>query len=137
MHTIIHTRNSDRSRSSLLGNVDDQKSFRSPHYECSERAHDVEILVFVPGVDATGVEITSHGPDLIVTARKSHFVRVNFQSLNLERAQRDYRLVLRLGNALEFADARAEIRDGMLTVRIPKRETRSSGVAPLALSQVA
>ena len=137
MHTIIHTRNSDRSRSSLFGNVDDQKSFRSPHYECVEHAHDVEVLVFVPGVDATGVEITSPGPDLVVTARKSHFVRVNFQSLHLESAQRDYRLVLRLGNSLDFAGTLAEIRDGMLTVRIPKREARSSELTSLALSQVA
>jgi hypothetical protein len=43
------------------------------------------------------VEIEAHGPDLVITAHKTRFVRVNWQSLNLEGSQRDYRLRLRLG----------------------------------------
>lgn len=137
MHTILHTRYSDRSHGSLFRNVDGQKSFRSPHYECVENDQEVEILVFVPGIDVTGVEIASYGPDLVVTARKPHFVRVNFQSLHLEGAQCDYRLVLRLGHSLNFAGILAEIRDGILTVRVPKKEARATELASHPLSQVA
>ncbi len=53
--------------------------------------------VYVPSVDAAGVDIEAIGPDLMITARKSHFVRVNWPSLHLEGAQRDYQLRLRLG----------------------------------------
>ncbi len=42
---------------------------RHPHYDCQDLPHALKITVFVPGVDASGVEIASRGPDLVVTAR--------------------------------------------------------------------
>lgn len=137
MHTIIHPLKSARSRNCQPGIVDDPKFVRSPHYECVERDHAVEITAFVPGVDATGIEVVACGPDLTITARKARFVRVNFQSLHLESAQRDYRLVLRLGNSLDFDNIAAEIREGVLTLRIPKKETRAFARTHPALSRVA
>lgn len=137
MHTIIHPIKSTRSRNSQPGLLDDHKFLRSPHYECVERNQAVEITTFVPGVDAAGIEIVACGPDLTITAKKARFVRVNFQSLHLEIAQRDYRLVLRLGNGLDFEHISAEIRDGILTLRIPKKETGSNTGSHLALSRVA
>ena len=94
---------------------------RRPHYDCREQAGIVKFVVYVPGVDSHGVEITTRGPDLTVTARKTHFIRVNWQSLHLEGAQRDYQLHLRLGNSLDYAALQAEIRDGVLTLTIPKK----------------
>jgi len=81
----------------------------------------VKLTVFVPGVEAAGVEITTRGPDLTVTARKAHFVRINWRALHLENAQRDYRLKLRLGNHLDYTSLTAELVDGVLTLLIPKR----------------
>ena len=85
------------------------------------------LIVFVPGVDATGVDIEARGPDLIITARKSHFVRVNWQSLHLETAQRDYLLRLRLGTHLDHGAMQAEIHEGVLTVTLPKRTAHAVG----------
>jgi HSP20 family molecular chaperone IbpA len=79
--------------------------------------------VYVPGVDASGVEIEARGPDLLVTARKTHFVRVNWQSLHLETAQRDYQLRLRLGHGIDYPALHAEIHQGVLTVVLPKRQS--------------
>jgi HSP20 family molecular chaperone IbpA len=62
------------------------------------------LSVYVPGADAAGVDIEAIGPDLIITARKSHFVPVNWQSLHLEGAQRDYQLRLRLGLGFNVSD---------------------------------
>ena len=137
MHTIIHPLKSASSRNRQPGIVDDHKFLRSPHYECVEHNQLIEITAFVPGVDAAGIEIVACGPDLTITAKKSRFVRVNFQSLHLESAQRDYRLVLRLGNGLDFESISAEIREGVLTVRIPKKEKRSFAGSHLPLSRVA
>lgn len=109
---------------------------RKPHYDCQEQDDALKVIVYVPGVDASGVEITTRGPDLLVSARKSHFVRVNFGALNLEGVQRDYLLSLRLGRNLDYPALSAEILDGVLTLTIPKKQP-AAFPAPEALSRVA
>ena len=97
------------------------EAFRQPAYDCQEHADVMKLTVFVPGVDASGVEIEGRGADLTVTARKARFVRVNFTALNLESAQRDYRLRLRLGTGFDYPAMHAEIANGVLTIVLPKR----------------
>jgi HSP20 family molecular chaperone IbpA len=122
MHTIIHplkpANHSTRSPNATVSTV----AARKPHYDCREQGDALKVVVYVPGVDASGVEITTRGPDLTVTARKTHFVRVNWQALHLEGAQRDYQLRLRLGRGLDYEALQAEIRDGVLTLTIPKKQ---------------
>jgi HSP20 family molecular chaperone IbpA len=96
----------------------------------------VKLVVYVPGVDASGVDIQARGPDILVTARKAHFVRVNWTSLHLEGAQLDYRLRLRLGTGFDYASMDAEIHDGVLTVTLPKRQAEPAGV-PVSWERVA
>ncbi len=81
----------------------------------------LRLVVYVPGVDASGVSVEARGPDLVVTARKARFVRVNWQALHLERAQRDYRLKLRLGRGFDYPAMHAELREGTLSLTLPKR----------------
>jgi len=80
-------------------------------------------------VDAAGVEIEARGADLVITARKAHFVRVNWTGLHLEAAQLDYRLRLRLGLGFDYEIAQAEVQDGVLTVTLPKRQAAAAGSA--------
>ena len=101
--------------------LDDAATFRQPSYDCQEHRVAMKITVFIPGVDATGVDIEGRGADLTVTARKAHFVRVNFSALHLEHVQRDYRLRLRLGYGYDYANMAAEITHGVLTITLPKR----------------
>ena len=96
-------------------------AFRQPHYECMDLAHALKVIVLVPGVEANGIEITTSGPDLVVTANKTHVVRVNWQALHLEGVQHDYQLKLRLGYGFNFADLQADLREGVLTIIAPKR----------------
>jgi HSP20 family protein len=98
------------------------EAFREPAYDCQEHAEAMKLVVYVPGVAASGVEIEGRGADLTVTAKKARFVRVNFSALHLENAQRDYRLRLRLGAGFDYAAMQAEIANGVLTVTLPKRE---------------
>lgn len=102
--------------------------FRQPHYECEDLPDAVKLVVYLPGIGASEVEIEGRGADLTITARKPHVVRVNWQSLHLETAQRDYRLRLRLGHAFDFPSMQAEISHGILTVTIPQR---SAAATPL------
>ena len=109
------------------------EAFRQPAYDCQEHADGLKLVVYVPGVSASGVEIEGRGADLTVTATKARFVRVNFATLQLERAQRDYRLRLRLGTGFEFAAMQADISHGVLTITVPRRAAlRSAAVGPLA-----
>lgn len=125
MHTIINTtRPVTRSRAAEVTSSD---LFRKPNYECQDHVDALKLVVFIPGVEANGVDIEARGPDLAVTARKTHFVRVNWQALHLETAQRDYRLRLRLGSGFDYAAMQAEIADGVLTVTLPKRAAAEAG----------
>ncbi len=121
MHTIIRTLPTARRSKALLKPSPD--AFRQPAYDCQEHADAMKLVVYVPGVDAAGIEVEGSGADLTVTAKKAHFVRVNFTSLHLESAQRDYRLRLRLGTGFDFSAMEAEISNGVLTVTLPKRDT--------------
>jgi HSP20 family protein len=138
MQTIIPTTNSpSRPRSSVEAPVS-TGLYRKPHYDCMDLAGAVKLTVFVPGVEAAGVEITSRGPDLTVTARKAHFVRVNFKALHLENSQRDYQLRLRLGHGLDYATLQAEIGGGVLTITLLKKQSVADGVnAPARALSVA
>lgn len=118
MHTIITPHTSTRRK---VGLGAASAAFREPKYDCQEHADAMKLVVYVPGVGASGVDIEARGADLTVTARKHHFVRVNFPALHLENAQRDYQLRLRLGHGFDYAAMEAEIRDGVLTITLPKR----------------
>lgn len=118
MHTIINPLKSNTSRTT---SATAHLPVRAPHYDCIEDEDALKVIVFVPGVDASGVEISRRGPDLTVTARKSHFVRANWQALHLEKAQRDYQLRLRLGNGLDYDALNAELTDGRLVLTLPKK----------------
>jgi HSP20 family protein len=134
MHTIIHTTRPDtRSRGAKPASV---AGFRKPHYDCRGAADALQIVVYIPGVDATGVSIEAQAPDLIVTARKTRFVRVNWQALHLEGSQRDYRLRLRLGSAYAYPLMQAEIHNGVLTVTLPISQGHQAG-APARWRRVA
>lgn len=119
MHTIIHPRTP--ARRPRRTEAASRAGFRQPNYDCREQGDTVKLTVYVPGVDASGVEIEARGPDLVVTARKSHFVRVNFAALHLETAQLDYQLRLRLGVGFDYPALHAEINHGVLTLVLPKR----------------
>lgn len=132
MHTIIHPHKATTSRTTVSA----PEQFRSPNYDCREHADAFKVVVYVPSVEAAGIEIQIRGADLMVTARKSHFVRVNWQALHLESAQRDYRLTLRLGHGLDYEQLEAELAEGVLTLSIP-RKSAAFGAPALAHRRVA
>ena len=131
MHTIIHRLNHSR-----FPGTESKQDFRSPHYDCMDLSAALKLVVYVPGVDASGVDITSQGPDLFVTARKTHHVRANWQALHLESAQRDYQLKLRLGVSFDYEALQASVTRGVLTIVLPRKQLASAG-GPIRQRQVA
>ena len=131
MHTIIHRHNQSRFPS-----TESKQEFRSPHYDCMDLPAALKLTLYVPGVDAGGVDITTAGPDLFVTARKAHHVRTNWQTLHLEGVQRDYQLKLRLGSGYDFGGLQASVTRGVLTIVLPKSRLAIAGL-PARQRQVA
>jgi HSP20 family protein len=125
MNTLTPPLSTDSRR--ITSAPDSGVQVRKPHYDCQERESACELIVYVPGVESAGIEITSNGTDLLVNARKHHFVRVNFGSLNLEGVQHDYQLSLRLGRGLDYSALQAEFHQGVLTLTIPKKQPATSG----------
>lgn len=121
MHSIIPSHSPSHNPDS-----ENLPAYRQPHFECTDLSQALKLVVLVPGVEANDVEITTSGPDLIVTAKKPHVVRVNWQALHLEGAQHDYQLNLRLGYGFNFDELQADLRDGVLTIVAPKRLSPSS-----------
>ena len=125
MHTIIHPlKPASRSHRSVVS-----VNFRNPHYDCEQQADALKLAVYVPGVEAAGVEICLRGPDLVITARKTHFVRVNWHALHLEGVQRDYQLRLRVGHGFDPDGLAAEITSGVLTLTLPRKASSEQRVA--------
>lgn len=131
MHTIIH-----RHQHDTFPAAKPKSDFRSPHYECTDLPQALKLSVYVPGVDASGVDLTTHETDLILTARKAQHLRVNWQPLHLESVQRDYQLKLRLGAGFDFDHLRASVAKGVLTIVLPKRRPALSDL-PARQRQVA
>jgi HSP20 family molecular chaperone IbpA len=129
MPTMIHPLNTATATASSRARESTDKSFRSPHYDCTEQDDTMRLTVYVPGVDASGVEITARGPDLIVIARKARFVRDNWKALHLENAQRDYMLRLRIGHGYDHDGIAAELNRGILAITLPRR-ARPPAIAP-------
>jgi HSP20 family protein len=117
MHKIIRSTKLSRPSQAVTRKV----AYRQPHYDCHEQMDALKIVLYVPGVDAAGVDIEVRGPDLIVTAPKSHVVRANWRALHLEPVQRDYHLCLRLGFSLDYEALDATLQDAVLTITIPKK----------------
>jgi len=132
MHTIIHRNSHNRFPNEKPA----VQGFRSPHYECIDMARSLKLVIYVPGVDESGIEIITQGPDVFVTARKTHLLRANWQALHLERVQRDYQLKLRLGTGFDFDAMQASVTGGVLTIVLPKRET-TPGLSSFVQRQVA
>src|SRR3954470_22894293 len=118
MHTIIHRNHHNR----FPNTAPVAQDFRSPLYDCIDMAQALKLVVYVPGVDASGIEITTLGPDVFVTARKTHHVRSNWRTLHLEGVQRDYQLKLRLGAGFDYEALQASVARGVLTIALPKKQ---------------
>ena len=131
MHAIIHRLNDSR-----FARTGSKPDYRTPHYDCTDLPAALKLTLYVPGVEANGVDLASRGPDLIVIARKTPHIRANWQALHLESVQRDYQLKLRLGLGFDFEALQASVVRGVLTIVLPKHRLASAGL-PARQRQVA
>jgi len=97
-------------------------AFVVPPFDTKSQSDAMSIQVWVPGVESAGVEISTRGTHLTITARKTQHVRPNFHAMHLESVQRDYQLSLRLGRSLDLEQLSADLVEGVLHIEIPVRQ---------------
>lgn len=96
-----------------------------PPVDLCESEEAVTVLVELPGVRAADVEVRVAGSELRVTGRKRKGApRGVISHLCSERSYGQFTRTVALRWPLRVDAATAELRDGVLTVRLPKRAER-------------
>ena len=63
-------RKSDASRASHHDAETERTAFIRPRYHCQEQSDTLRLVVHVPGVDPTGIDLEVNVPDLTITAAR-------------------------------------------------------------------
>ena len=96
-----------------------------PTVDVCESVGAVTVTVELPGVRAADVEVGIAGAELRVTGRKRKGApRGLISHLCSERSYGQFTRTVSLRWPVRVGAATAELRDGLLTVRLPKREER-------------
>lgn len=95
---------------------------QQPVYEISETANEFIVTTQIPGVDRAAVETLIDGDDLVIHAKRTWKQPDTWKLLHEEIPAVDYRLVLRLDHRVNRDALKAHLKDGILTVMLPKAE---------------
>ena len=100
----------------------------TPAIDLCESESEIKVVVELPGVRAEHLEVALAGERLRVTGRKRKgAMRGGISHLCSEREYGKFARVIRLRWPVRVAEASAELKDGVLTVRLPKLKERRGG----------
>lgn len=97
----------------------------SPRLDLHEDADAVYVQVDLPGVDKKDISVTLEEGLLSISGKRQASHQVEDKSRTWHRVERtwgSFERHLRLGDGVDAASVKAEHKDGVLTVRIPKKE---------------
>lgn len=93
-----------------------------PAVDSFENAHEIHLLVNLPGVPEEGLDIEVDDRTLTLEGEIRVETPAELASLHAEVRSTRYRRAFTLSSELDTAQIRASIKDGLLTLIIPKRE---------------
>jgi HSP20 family protein len=93
-----------------------------PAYRVQETPEAYRVTVNLPGVAKDGLELTAEGDEVRITGRRSWTQPEGWTALHRETRVSTYELVLTHDNAIDGEKIAAELRDGVLSVTLPKAE---------------
>ncbi|HMP88692.1 MAG TPA: Hsp20/alpha crystallin family protein [Kiritimatiellia bacterium] len=94
----------------------------TPAVNLYEREHEVMIVADMPGVDEKGVDITVEKHVLTITGNAGWNEPAGYDLQYREFAPVEYRRVFSLTSDLDVDNIKAAIKNGVLTLSIPKSE---------------
>ena len=92
-----------------------------PPVDISETADGIILQADMPGVAKEGLNLRVDGPNLVVEGAIGIVPQQQMSALYADVRSTLYRRSFVLGNELEAGNIDADLKDGVLTVRIPKR----------------
>lgn len=106
----------------------------APPLDVYETPEETLILIELPGVDAAKVELSI--ADNILTARGTKPIDEALEPRLRARERRfgPFIAQIPLPNSVDFDAARAEARDGVLTIHLPKRQAEAPRTIPIRTS---
>ena len=97
-------------------------SVTRPSYRVEETPEAYRLTVNLPGVAKDGLELTAEGDEIRITGRRGWTQPEGWTALHRETPASTYELVLTHDNAIDGDKIAAELRDGVLSVTLPKPE---------------
>jgi len=98
------------------------ESVFQPSYTVQETPEAYRLTVKLPGVAKDGLELTAESNELRITGRRGWTQPAGWTALHRETPGSNYELVLTHDNAIDADKIVAELRDGVLSVTLPKPE---------------
>lgn len=96
---------------------------RRPSYEITEAAGSYDLTVNLPGVAKDGLEITDEGGELTIRGKPTAALPEGRTVLHRETSDATFELVLEHSNAIDSDKIGAELKDGVLHVKLSKAES--------------
>jgi len=93
----------------------------TPRVDITENEHQLTLIADMPGVEAGGVEIQFNNGELSLHG-KVEPRHVGFPSLYSEYGVGDFHRIFRIGQEIDSTKIAAELKNGVLTVYLPKSE---------------
>ena len=92
-----------------------------PFVDIFETADGITLRADMPGVSKEGLNLRVEGANLLIEGTINIVTEQRMSALYADVRSTQYRRSFVLGNELEAANIDANLQDGILTVRIPKR----------------
>jgi HSP20 family protein len=101
--------------------VERSRGYVTPPANISATENEYLVEVDMPGVDKDGLEVTVEGNELTIIGRRKSDLP-DGELCYCESAQADFRRVFELGPDVDTSKISAEMRQGVLKLRLPKSE---------------
>jgi len=96
---------------------------RRPQYEVTETDAGYTLAVDLPGVSREGLEITDEDGQLTITGKRGSVLPEGREVLHRETSDATFQLVLTHDNTIDSERIEAELRDGVLQLKLAKAES--------------
>lgn len=93
-----------------------------PAYNVRETDAEYRVTVQLPGVAKDGLEVTAENDQVRITGKRAWTQPTGWTAVHRETADAGYELVLTHENEIDAEKIVAELRDGVLSVTLPKQE---------------
>ncbi len=101
----------------------DAPAARRPAYEVTESDAGYSLTVNLPGVSKDGLEITDEGGELHIVGKRSAKLPEGVVVLHRESSDAAFELVLEHDNTVDADKTEAELKDGVLHLKLAKAES--------------